>query len=74
MSTVIFDSSDAVHLIVASLVIARQSYVRQVIRNYPVVCDMLTQSSRCAVCHESFLNTWLECVHFVSLDKVIVCC
>lgn len=26
---------------------------------------MLAQSSKCAVCGESFLNTWLECVRFV---------
>ena len=31
---------------------------------------MLQQSSRCAVCGESFLNTWLECVKFLDAKKV----
>jgi hypothetical protein len=26
---------------------------------------MLAQASKCAVCGESFLNTWLECVRFI---------
>jgi len=31
---------------------------------------MLQYASECAVCGQSFLNTWLECVHFVDARKV----
>ena len=31
---------------------------------------MLSQSSKCAVCDQAFLNTWLECVKFVDAQKV----
>lgn len=43
----------------------RWSYLRKAIRHYPQIKEMLAQSSKCAVCGESFLNTWLECVRFV---------
>ncbi|CAG2203780.1 Leucine-rich repeat-containing protein 69 [Mytilus edulis] len=43
----------------------RWSYLRKAIRHYPQIKDMLAQASKCAVCGESFLNTWLECVRFV---------
>jgi hypothetical protein len=43
----------------------RYSLLRKQIRHYPELRDMLAQCSKCAVCGEAFLNTWLECVHFV---------
>ncbi|KAK7114023.1 leucine-rich repeat-containing protein 69-like [Littorina saxatilis] len=43
----------------------RYSYLRKAIRRYPDLRDMLAQCSKCAVCGEAFLNTWLECVHFL---------
>lgn len=43
----------------------RWSYLRRAIKHYPQIREMLAQASRCAVCGESFLNTWLECVKFV---------
>ncbi|KAK7497646.1 hypothetical protein BaRGS_00011041 [Batillaria attramentaria] len=43
----------------------RYSYLRRAIRHYPQMRDMLAQCSKCAVCGEAFLNTWLECVHFL---------
>ncbi|XP_072024227.1 uncharacterized protein [Amphiura filiformis] len=45
------------------------SYLRKAIRHYPNVRDMLAQASKCALCGESFLNTWLECVRFVDGHK-----
>ena len=37
---------------------------------FPGVREMLSQASRCAVCSEAFLNTWLECVKFVKAKQV----
>lgn len=48
----------------------RWSYLRKAIRHYPQIKEMLAQSSKCAVCGESFLNTWLECVRFVDAREV----
>ena len=48
----------------------RRSYVKLSVRHYPKIQEMLQYSSECAVCGESFLNTWLECVHFVDARKV----
>ena len=39
---------------------------------FPGVREMLSQASRCAVCSEAFLNTWLECVKFVKADSVSI--
>jgi hypothetical protein len=50
----------------------RWSYLRRAIKHYPNIREMLAQSSRCAVCEESFLNTWLECVRFVDAHQVSV--
>ncbi|KAK6169205.1 hypothetical protein SNE40_020301 [Patella caerulea] len=47
----------------------RWSYLRKCIRHYPDIRDMLSQASKCAVCGESFLNTWLECVRFISTKQ-----
>lgn len=44
--------------------------MRKAIRHYPQIKDMLAQASKCAVCGESFLNTWLECVRFVEAQRV----
>ena len=46
--------------------------MRRSIRHYPEVREMLSQSSKCAVCDQAFLNTWLECVKFVDSNKVRV--
>ncbi|KAK3770937.1 hypothetical protein RRG08_032871 [Elysia crispata] len=43
----------------------RWSHMRRAIRFYPDLRTMLAQSSKCAVCGDSFLNTWLECVKFI---------
>ncbi len=48
----------------------RRSFVKRAIRHYPKVQEMLQYASECAVCGQSFLNTWLECVHFVDAHKV----
>jgi hypothetical protein len=48
----------------------RWSYLRKAIRHYPQIKEMLAQASKCAVCGESFLNTWLECVRFVDAREV----
>ncbi|XP_064641390.1 leucine-rich repeat-containing protein 69-like isoform X1 [Lineus longissimus] len=50
----------------------RWSYLRRSIRHFPQIREMLAQSSRCAVCGESFLNTWLECVQFIDGKKVCI--
>ncbi|CAL1532741.1 unnamed protein product [Lymnaea stagnalis] len=47
----------------------RGSSMRRNIRSYPDVRNMLAQSSKCAVCSNAFLNTWLECVKFVDAKK-----
>ncbi|XP_005101046.1 leucine-rich repeat-containing protein 69 isoform X2 [Aplysia californica] len=47
----------------------RWSYMRKAIRHYPDIRTMLAQSSKCAVCGDSFLNTWLECVKFVDAKE-----
>jgi hypothetical protein len=52
------------------IVYVRWSYLRRAIRHYPNIREMLSQSSKCAVCGESFLNTWLECVRFMDAHKV----
>jgi len=43
--------------------------MRRAIRHYPEVRQMLAQSSKCAVCGDAFLNTWLECVQFVDAKE-----
>lgn len=51
-------------------VLCRRSYIKRAIRHFPKVQEMLQYASDCAVCGQSFLNTWLECVHFVDAHKV----
>jgi len=48
-----------------------RSFVRRSIRHFPKLQDMLQYSTDCVVCGQSFLNTWLECVHFVDARKVL---
>lgn len=57
-------------LIPLSFFFCRRSFVKRTIRHYPKVQEMLQYASECAVCGQSFLNTWLECVHFVDARKV----
>ena len=51
-------------------VLCRRSFIKRAIRHFPKVQEMLQYASDCAVCGQSFLNTWLECVHFVDAHKV----
>ena len=51
-------------------VVFRRSHVKMSIKCYPKIQEMLQYSSDCAVCGDSFLNTWLECVQFVDARKV----
>lgn len=44
--------------------------MKRSIRHFPKVQEMLQYASECAVCGQSFLNTWLECVHFVDANRV----
>ena len=44
--------------------------MKRSIRHFPKVQEMLQYASECAVCGHSFLNTWLECVHFVDAHRV----
>ncbi|CAH3139599.1 unnamed protein product [Porites lobata] len=48
-----------------------RSFVKRSIRHFPKVQEMLQYASECAVCGQSFLNTWLECVHFVDAHRVL---
>lgn len=53
-----------------SYLLYRRSFVKRAIRHYPKIQEILQYASECAVCGQSFLNTWLECVHFVDARKV----
>lgn len=46
----------------------RDSPVRVGLRQHADLREQLAQSARCAICKQSFLNTWLECVRFVPTD------
>uniref|UniRef100_A0A8C4TGI3 Leucine-rich repeat-containing protein 69 n=1 Tax=Erpetoichthys calabaricus TaxID=27687 RepID=A0A8C4TGI3_ERPCA len=48
----------------------RQSCIRDLIAQYPLVKSLLSQGGRCALCGQGFLNIWLECVKFENLKKV----
>ncbi|XP_014331554.1 leucine-rich repeat-containing protein 69 [Xiphophorus maculatus] len=37
--------------------------------HYPELNDLLSGSNCCTECNGPFLNTWVECVHFVNLKK-----
>uniref|UniRef100_A0A8C4TI34 Leucine-rich repeat protein SHOC-2 n=1 Tax=Erpetoichthys calabaricus TaxID=27687 RepID=A0A8C4TI34_ERPCA len=50
----------------------RQSCIRDLIAQYPLVKSLLSQGGRCALCGQGFLNIWLECVKFENLKKNFV--
>ncbi|XP_075255022.1 uncharacterized protein LOC142347040 [Convolutriloba macropyga] len=47
------------------------SLLRRTIRHYPALREMLSLASKCAMCGSLFLNTWLECVHFIDSRRLI---
>ena len=47
----------------------RSSVVQKTIHFYPKVKEIISESSKCPVCLELFLDIWLECVKFVSPSK-----
>ncbi|XP_042202940.1 leucine-rich repeat-containing protein 69 [Callorhinchus milii] len=47
------------------------SYTYAAIKYYPAIRKMLDDSNTCAICGESLLNTWLECVDFVKVKRMI---
>ncbi|XP_039248635.2 leucine-rich repeat-containing protein 69-like [Styela clava] len=47
----------------------KSSILRHEIRDFPAAREMLSQASKCAVCSDAFLNTWLECVKFISTSS-----
>ncbi|KAM6903826.1 LOW QUALITY PROTEIN: uncharacterized protein lrrc69 [Lycodopsis pacificus] len=47
----------------------RSSLVHMMLRHYPTLTALLANGSCCALCLDPFLLTWLECVHFISLNK-----
>nr|XP_018667143.1 leucine-rich repeat-containing protein 69 isoform X3 [Ciona intestinalis] len=47
----------------------KSSNIRHRIRYFKGVRELLSQASRCSVCSDAFLNTWLECVRFVKAGK-----
>ncbi|XP_062518030.1 leucine-rich repeat-containing protein 69-like [Corticium candelabrum] len=49
----------------------RTSRSRVLLKFHPELRKSLAAARKCAVCRESFLNTWLECVQFVSSRKVL---
>uniref|UniRef100_A0A672YV23 Leucine rich repeat containing 69 n=1 Tax=Sphaeramia orbicularis TaxID=375764 RepID=A0A672YV23_9TELE len=49
----------------------RLSLVHRMLPHYPPLTVLLASGSCCALCRGPFLTTWLECVHFISLRKVM---
>ncbi|XP_012724104.2 leucine-rich repeat-containing protein 69 isoform X1 [Fundulus heteroclitus] len=47
----------------------KSSLIHLKLPHYPDLSDLLASRGRCAVCQSPFLTTWLECVHFISLEK-----
>ncbi|XP_010778563.1 leucine-rich repeat-containing protein 69 [Notothenia coriiceps] len=45
------------------------SLVHRMLPYYPPLPELLANGSCCALCLNPFLTTWLECVHFVSVNK-----
>ena len=45
------------------------SQTRMQISLFPGARKLLSQASKCAICGHSFLNTWLECVRFLSTES-----
>uniref|UniRef100_A0A3B3WSL7 Leucine rich repeat containing 69 n=1 Tax=Poecilia mexicana TaxID=48701 RepID=A0A3B3WSL7_9TELE len=46
------------------------SLIKRSLPHYPELNDLLSSSRCCTECNGPFLGTWVECVHFVSLQKV----
>ncbi|KAK7899111.1 hypothetical protein WMY93_019964 [Mugilogobius chulae] len=49
----------------------KSSFVHRTLPYYPNLITLLTKGSYCALCLQPILTTWLECVHFVNLRKVM---
>ncbi|KAF3833864.1 hypothetical protein F7725_025068 [Dissostichus mawsoni] len=49
------------------------SLVHRMLPYYPPLPELLANGSCCALCLNPFLTTWLECVHFVSVNKNTHC-
>ncbi|XP_063721929.1 leucine-rich repeat-containing protein 69-like [Symsagittifera roscoffensis] len=47
------------------------SLLRRTIKHYPALREMLSLASKCAMCNSLFLNTWLECVHFIDSRQIV---
>ncbi|XP_016524705.1 leucine-rich repeat-containing protein 69 isoform X1 [Poecilia formosa] len=45
------------------------SLIKLSLPHYPELNDLLSSSRCCTECNGPFLGTWVECVHFVSLQK-----
>ncbi|KAJ0003312.1 hypothetical protein NQD34_008410 [Periophthalmus magnuspinnatus] len=49
----------------------KSSLVHKTLPYYPNLITLLAKGSYCTLCLEPILFTWLECVHFVNLRKVM---
>ncbi|KAM4725160.1 uncharacterized protein lrrc69 [Anableps anableps] len=47
----------------------QSSLIHQSLPLYPDLSNLLANRSCCEVCGVPFLTTWMECVHFISLEK-----
>ncbi|KAM5281051.1 leucine-rich repeat-containing protein 69 [Ctenodactylus gundi] len=47
----------------------KNSFLMQAIEEYPEIKNIISQGKICVICGKFFLNTWLECVQFVSPSK-----
>lgn len=48
------------------------SQLEAIVDATPELKHSLYQVGKCAVCKGPFINSWLDCVHFVEAKKVIV--
>ncbi|XP_062517996.1 leucine-rich repeat-containing protein 69-like [Corticium candelabrum] len=64
------DEEAAARIVLKSLK-DRTSRSRVLLKFHPELRKSLAATRKGAVCRESFLNTWLECVQFVSSRKVL---
>jgi hypothetical protein len=46
-----------------------QPILRERIQHYKKAKDILMQCTECQFCHNYFLNTWLECVEFIDVQR-----
>ncbi|XP_055013595.1 leucine-rich repeat-containing protein 69 [Boleophthalmus pectinirostris] len=49
----------------------KSSLVHKTLPYYPNLITLLAKGSYCSLCLKPILTTWLECVHFVNLRKVM---